>query len=199
MSWAALYLLVSGGDGYEAKIVTAAELDEAYVGLHFSPASSCPDDERKAMLEHLHDEDNWELNHELGRVRYGQSYEDGYVEVVRLIHGVSERAADLRAINEIADERFRQIYREGYDSRHDDDHPCGELALAGAAYALEAAIIQNPNQESYGTEPPDCWPWDASEWKPKDARRNLVRAAALFCAEIARFDREELRKAKGQA
>jgi hypothetical protein len=37
-------------------------------------------------------------------------------------------------------------------------------------------------------EPPK---WDRDSWKPKDRRRNLVRAAALLIAEIERLDRRE--------
>ena len=38
---------------------------------------------------------------------------------------------------------------------------------------------------------PFGWPhtWDASWWKPKDRRRDLVRAGALIIAEIERLDR----------
>ena len=33
------------------------------------------------------------------------------------------------------------------------------------------------------------WPWEPSWWKPKGARRDLVRAAALCLAEIDRIKR----------
>ena len=33
------------------------------------------------------------------------------------------------------------------------------------------------------------WPWNEAAWKPKDARRDLVRTAALIVAEIERLDR----------
>lgn len=36
---------------------------------------------------------------------------------------------------------------------------------------------------------PKSWPWDASWWKPSNARRNLVKAAALLISEIKRIDR----------
>lgn len=39
------------------------------------------------------------------------------------------------------------------------------------------------------------WPWDREWWKPKDRRRNLVRAAALLIAEIERLDRAEDKEA----
>jgi hypothetical protein len=37
--------------------------------------------------------------------------------------------------------------------------------------------------------PPQQWPWLSKWWKPKDRRRDLVRAAALVIAEIERLDR----------
>jgi hypothetical protein len=35
----------------------------------------------------------------------------------------------------------------------------------------------------------DAWPWADKDWKPKDRRRDLIRAAALIVAEIERLDR----------
>jgi hypothetical protein len=35
----------------------------------------------------------------------------------------------------------------------------------------------------------EIWPWDRKWWKPKDRRRDLVRAGALILAEIERLDR----------
>lgn len=110
----------------------------------------------------------------------------------------------MNVIEEIAAERKRQIEAEGWSFEHDDKHGHGELALAGACYALHAA---SPST-NYKIIPPDRrWPWketyDGSGgrgehpiwhtrpawWKPKDERRDLIRAAALIVAEIERFDR----------
>lgn len=38
---------------------------------------------------------------------------------------------------------------------------------------------------------PPTWPWGAEWWKPKEPRRDLVRAGALIIAEIERLDRRE--------
>lgn len=38
------------------------------------------------------------------------------------------------------------------------------------------------------------WPFPPRSWKPKDRRRDLVRAAALLVAEIERLDREAARE-----
>jgi len=89
------YLLTSGGDGFSSEIVSGAELDEAFIKLHYDPASDCPADERKSMLEHLHDEDNWEMNYELGPIRYEQRYEDGYVAVT-LITSLSAELTEAK-------------------------------------------------------------------------------------------------------
>lgn len=42
---------------------------------------------------------------------------------------------------------------------------------------------------------PDAWPttWAEDWWKPKNPRRDLVRAAALLIAEIERLDRAALK------
>jgi hypothetical protein len=38
---------------------------------------------------------------------------------------------------------------------------------------------------------PEMWPWSREWWKPRNSRRDLVRAAALIVAEIERVDRKE--------
>lgn len=79
-------------------------------------------------------------------------------------------------------ERFRQVEAEGWDMAHDDRHLTGELARAGATYAVEAGTA------SIAT--PKLWPWDGQWWKPAGRRRDLVRAAALIIAEGEKFDRD---------
>lgn len=76
-------------------------------------------------------------------------------------------------VREIAAERRRQI-EDGRDAVHDDELTGGELASAAAAYAVNDFAL---------------WPWASEWWKPKDRRRNYVRAAALLIAEIERMDR----------
>jgi hypothetical protein len=87
----------------------------------------------------------------------------------------------MTAIDEIAAERMRQIESEGWSAEHDDEHRGGELALAGAAYATHAAAFRDAEAL--------VWPWGRKWWKPKNPRRDLVRAAALIVAEIERLDR----------
>lgn len=89
------------------------------------------------------------------------------------------------ALAEIAFERERQQSVEGWTREHDDGHGAGELAAAAAAYAFSAAT----EGRHYAADPLGFWPWDAAWWKPKGARRDLVRAGALIVAEIERLDR----------
>lgn len=94
------------------------------------------------------------------------------------------------AIGDVIIERQRQQWGEKFSTEHDDAHDAGELAAAGAAYALNAADQLHPyTQGDGGNEVPFCWMWDKKWWKPKNPRSDLVRAAALLIAEIERLDR----------
>lgn len=106
-----------------------------------------------------------------------------------------------KAIKDVIAERKRQIEKEGWTPDHDDDeHRSGDLALAGAAYAIYDAgdrLSAYTNQVLFDLQPhakrePIFWPFHYDWWKPKGRRRNLVRAAALIVAEIERLDRAAL-------
>ena len=87
------------------------------------------------------------------------------------------------AARDVLAERRRQVSAEGWDTKHDDHHTDGELAVAASCYA-------NPVFSSYGGgRCPIAWPWTLAWWKPKDRRSDLVRAGALILAEIERLDR----------
>lgn len=86
-----------------------------------------------------------------------------------------------QAVLDVAAERRRQIEVEGWTPEHDDEHKDGQLALAAACYALNAA--------GCGCEVARNWPWRGVWWKPSTPRRDLVKAAALILAEIERLDR----------
>lgn len=101
-------------------------------------------------------------------------------------------------------ERQRQVDKEGWTPEHDDEHDSGELAAAGAAYALHAADHLHPHSQGDGrNEAPIFWPWqngvcgrgegpektEPAWWKPGTPRRDLVKAGALILAEIERLDR----------
>ena len=100
----------------------------------------------------------------------------------------------MAVIDEIAAERKRQIEVEGWTPQHDDAHKGGDLALAAAAYAEHAGRRRDAIElgSRYETKAyPDIWPWEREWWKPKNPRRDLIRAAALIVAEIERLDRGE--------
>lgn len=86
----------------------------------------------------------------------------------------------VRVSQDVFTERYRQIHDEGYSTAADDAYQAGELCLAAAAYLLSAA--------GRGDEAAVIWPF-ASQWKPSDPRRDMIRAAALCLAEIERLDR----------
>lgn len=91
-----------------------------------------------------------------------------------------QAAAMLKVLNDITAERGRQIAGEGWTPEHDDEHKAGQMADAAACYALYnyPRVIRTR-----------FWPWDSEWWKPKDFRRDLVKAGALIVAEIERLDR----------
>lgn len=91
-----------------------------------------------------------------------------------------ERKDWARSVHDVLAERQRQVEQEGYTPEHDDEeHPHKALAHAAACYAIGARLFNGI----------DFWPWEAESWKPKDERRNLVRAAALALARIDQLDR----------
>lgn len=105
----------------------------------------------------------------------------------------------------ITAERERQVVEEGWTPNHDDDtHTLGELAAAGACYALlgtrwkDSSILGAPLVSSI------LWPWEREWWKPANypdppyppdvhidrRQKDLVRAGALIAAEIDRLERQ---------
>ena len=99
------------------------------------------------------------------------------------------------ALQHIVAELRRQVEMEGWSAEHDDEHPPGVLAMAGACYAQHGARqLQEPGATStIGRASPAFWPWEREWWKPKNARYDLVRAAALITAEIERMDRASMK------
>ena len=95
-------------------------------------------------------------------------------------------------IQEIAAERRRQVEEEGWTAEHDDEHADGEMAVAAACYATVAAWPEKSRASASTLHArPPFWPWATSWWKPKDRRRDLIRAGALIVAEIERLDRAQ--------
>lgn len=97
----------------------------------------------------------------------------------------------MTGVELIAKERQRQIDEEGWTAEKHDVHTRGELALAGACYAMwdpEGVEWTREDAHQYAIW---LWPWDEEWWKPKDRIRNLVRAGALIAAEIDRLQRQQ--------
>lgn len=97
-----------------------------------------------------------------------------------------------KAANDVLRERTRQQVEEGWNLEHDDSHDPGELAKAAACYALNAASMSHVEEDKYAelSTMPLIWPWVEKWWKPKNRRRDLVRAAALIIAEVEKIDRQ---------
>lgn len=113
------------------------------------------------------------------------------------------------AMRDVFLERRRHIEVEGFTPEHDDQHRGRGMARAAACYALFASVSDEAREAtdlparmtttgkpiSGWTAFLELWPWARSWWKPKDRRRDLVRAGALIIAEIERLDRAAEREA----
>lgn len=99
---------------------------------------------------------------------------------------VGGRGEGSKALADVAAERHRQMEVEGWTPEHDDGHG-GDLLTAAVCYAQRR--MDEDRFGVFANYAPAAWPWDSSWWKPKDRRRDLIRAAALLVAEIERLDR----------
>lgn len=113
----------------------------------------------------------------------------------------------------IAEERKRQIEKEGWTLEHDDEHEDSELAMAAALYASpddNLMIVNYCDCCKTIKETIDPWPWldivnydrysdggiDIEEhaWdkrKEHDRMRRLTIAGALIVAEMERLQRKK--------
>ncbi len=105
------------------------------------------------------------------------------------------------AAKDVLAERLRQQEKEGWTPWHDDLHNDFSLTKAAIVYA-SCAATDGPDRavlDQFGLvgvthKLKKLWPtsWDISWLKPKDRRRDLIKAAALIVAEIERLDRAAL-------
>lgn len=91
----------------------------------------------------------------------------------------------------IADERQRQIEKEGWTLAHDFfECPCGQLVAAAISYALtEEERKKLRHLAKTDEDVPPTWPFEKAYWKPcpDDRIKELVKAGALIAAEIDRL------------
>lgn len=92
----------------------------------------------------------------------------------------SAPAAKLTGMQLIEEERLRQINSEKFTYDHDDKYTEGQLADAAECYR-SAALNPEPDISN--------WPWHLNWWKPTTGNRNLIKAGALFLAELERLER----------
>jgi hypothetical protein len=88
-----------------------------------------------------------------------------------------------KAIDDVANERERQIIEEDYTGEYDDGHDGGVLA--------SAAGWGNKSHSTRGRSPCHL-AWSGVIRKPKSAYANLVRAAVLILAGLDRMDRAKV-------
>lgn len=113
------------------------------------------------------------------------------------------KAEVSRAELDVLFERRRQVQGEGFTAEHDDRHTDGSIAAAAACYAYIGAARNEHEQYlltkewwGLGLSPlRNMWRWEWRWFKPKNRRRNLVKAGALIIAEIERIDRAAKRGA----
>lgn len=106
-----------------------------------------------------------------------------------VIHRAVTQALPAGARDVVA-ERYRQVEKEGWTAKHDAEHTDDSLALVAACYAIPQRCRTYHAPENGNPPVPVLWPksWAPDWWKPKNRRRDLVRAAALLLAEIDRID-----------
>ncbi len=95
----------------------------------------------------------------------------------------------------IADERLRQLEKEGFTFEHDDGRTNDELLKAAIAYLVDIADMYNGELIKH-EQTDQWWPFTKEWWKPTpdDHVRQLTKAGALIGAEIDRLQRLNERK-----
>ena len=92
----------------------------------------------------------------------------------------------------IAQERHRQIEKEGWTQEHDSTHDNDDIAKCGAWYAIPERIRERLRKENF-----DLWVWNKKFYKPSkdnssaERIKELTKAGALIAAEIDRIIAKE--------
>lgn len=87
----------------------------------------------------------------------------------------------------IAEERKRQIEKEGWTEEHDSEHNREELSILAMLYACPVKYRHMLNPRSWFK----TMDWSFSWWKPTDRIKELQKAGALIAAEIDRLKQAE--------
>lgn len=91
----------------------------------------------------------------------------------------------------IAEERKRQIEKEGYTQVDDARYENEELVDAAICYALgaDSTRIEIVTGKVKAVVTQKIWPWKDESWKPTPQNRikELAKAGALIAAEIDRL------------
>ena len=91
----------------------------------------------------------------------------------------------------IAEERIKQVEKDGWTSEHDAEHNSGELVDAAVSYCISSPDFEINIGNAYTDVKAKIaiWPWSIKAWKPspKNRIRELVKAGALIAAEIDRL------------
>ncbi len=121
----------------------------------------------------------------------------------------------IKVLDEIGNERARQIGTLGWGPKHDDEHVDGSLALVAACYTTpaqlyikrvkaNALVFADPWPSSWAdhydkrysigerVKNPGNYVADPSTYTATERRRLLIKAAALIVAEVERLDRAAL-------
>jgi hypothetical protein len=110
-----------------------------------------------------------------------------------------KRDSSMTHVQEIHDERKRQVDVEGWTPEHDDAHDDAQMLRAAVLYYHHATRPADWPLAMRADGAPVGWPWEAAGWKPKDPRRTLIVAGALCLAERERIYRRYGRMTQGFA
>ena len=88
-------------------------------------------------------------------------------------------------IEQITEERVKQIAKYGYTAYHDIGYKNKELLFAALAYLKKAIGEDNTLIATYSIED---WPFDAKYWHDEGYVENLKKAGAFIAAELDRLN-----------
>ena len=143
---------------------------------------------KNAKADYIEEKRKFEKIIEVNKKMAEESHRN-YVRAAYECQLLREQLEKRGGAGQIAIERARQKSVEGYDLTHDIMHPTDEFCRAAIAYAVHDVKVIPSTEADKG-----WWPekWNADMFKPKDRKRNLVRAGALIAAAIDRLQYEDI-------